>query len=72
MLPGFAVEFAREDALVPRRDCAHLAAKPYVSQSLPLVFFFGGNGAQSSLRIFRLALTGEAIGHGSTKPSDRN
>ena len=36
MLPGFAGEFARKDALVPRRDCAHLAAKPCVSQSLPL------------------------------------
>jgi len=41
MLPGFAGEFAHKDALVPRRDCAHLAAKPCVSQSLPLLFFGG-------------------------------
>jgi hypothetical protein len=40
MLPGFADEFARIDALVPRGDCAHLAAKPCVRQSLPLLFFW--------------------------------
>jgi hypothetical protein len=41
MLPGFAGEFAREDALVPLRDCFHLAAKPSVRPSLPLAFSDG-------------------------------
>jgi hypothetical protein len=40
MLPGFADEFARIDARVPRGDCAHLAAKPCVWQSLPLLFLW--------------------------------
>jgi hypothetical protein len=69
MLPGFADEFARIDALVPRRDCAHLAAKPCVSQSLPLLFFFGGDNRRSP-RASDLALLRAPMGAGSTRPSD--
>lgn len=70
MLPGFAGEFAREDALVPRRDCTHLAAKPCVSQSLPRLFLWWRR-AQVSPRA-NLALIREPMDAGSTKPSDRN
>ena len=64
MLPGFAGEFARKDALVPRRDCAHLAAKPCVSQSLPRLFLWWLQ-AQVSPRVY-LAVIREPMGAGST------
>ncbi len=43
-----------------------VAAKPCVSQSRPLLFFFGGDVAQNSLRIY-LALIREPMDTGSTK-----